>query len=197
MLATVHQVTSIDLSCNNLNIDENFVSILQNCTQLEALNLETNNITNKTFKYLATGFLFTNKLTLSALNLKGNPCMNNPKNESILEMIHTFHSDVHDFECPPAKFEIFITILELMDSVSNNQNVVTKTMSLINTLNLSYTELSDSYNKRTKNTNQVLLQSCDIAKLCNYFKYFKSLKSINMMGNNIKKILKMIWQLLY
>ena len=190
MFSTICQVTSIDLSCNNLNIDQNFACFLQNCTQLEVLNLETNNITNETFKYLATGFLFTNKLSLSALKLKGNPCMKNPKNELILQMIHTLHSDVHDFECPPAKFEIFITILELMDSVSNNLNVVSKTMSLINTLNLSYTELSTSYNQRIKNTNQVLLQSCDIAKLCNYFKYFKSLKFINMMGNNIGEDIK-------
>ena len=200
----VGQVTEIDFSCNNLKIDKNLVCVLQNCTQLTVLNLEHNNITNETFKYLATGFLFTSKLKYPNLHLKGNPCKDNPKNELVLQMIATLRSDVNDFECPPQDFEPFIVVLELVDSVSGSPNDVSKTISLIKTLNLSlktlnlrrkslnlsHSELSSSFNKQAKDTNQVLLQSCDVKLLCHYFKYFKSLKSINMMNNSIKEDIK-------
>ena len=229
----VSQVTEIDFSCNNLKIDKNLVCVLQNCTQLTVLNLECNNITNETFKYLATGFLFTSKLKYPKLHLKGNPCMDNPKNDLVLQMIATLRSDVIDFECPPQNFESFIVVLELVDSVSGSPNDVSKTISLIKSLNLSlktlnlsrkslslshselsssfnkqardtnqvllqshkslnlsHSELSSSFNKQARNANQVLLQSCDVKLLCHYFKYFNSLKSINMMNNNIKEDIK-------
>ena len=187
----ISQVKLIDFSCNNMNIDENFVCVLQNCVQVEDLNLENNNITNDTFKYLAMGYLFTGELKLQNLHLKGNPCMDNPKNVSVLQMIEMFHLNINDFECPPAKFESFLTVIELVDSVSKKLNHVAKTISLIKSLSVCYyPEPSDSFNQQNTNQISVKLQSCDVRIFCNYLKYFKSLESINMIGNNIEEDVK-------
>ena len=180
----ISQVRSIDFSCNKMRIDETFICVLQTCTQVEFLNLENNDITNDTFKYLATGFLFTSKLMLKNLNLNGNPCMiGNSKNKSVLKMIETLRSttDKSNFDCTPAKFEFFLTILELVDSVHGKPNEIAGTISLIKTLNLSHSELTDSLNQHTSQ-----LQSCDIKIFCHYLSCFKSLESINMTSNNIR-----------
>ena len=103
--------------------------------------------------------------------------MDNPKNESVLQMIERLHPHINNFECPPAKFEYFLTVLELVDGVNKKPNYVAKTISLIKTLNLS-------------NTSQIKLQSSDIIYLCKYLKYFKSLESINMIGNEIQEDVK-------
>ena len=181
----VQHVRSIDFSHNELRIDQSFICVLQNCTQLEFLNLENNDITTETFKYLATGFLFASKLMVSNLHLNGNPCIINPKNKLVLQMIESLRSDIYHFVCTPAKFEIFLTILELVDGVSSKPNDIAKTISLIKTLDISCSELTSSLNRHTTK-----LQSNDIKIFCNYLNYFKSLKSINMTSNNIKEDVK-------
>ena len=181
----VQQVRSIDFSHNELRIDQNFTCVLQNCIQLEFLNLENNDITTDTFKHLAAGFLFTSKLMISNLNFNGNPCIINPKNKSVLQMIESLRSDIYYFVCTPAKFESFLTVLELVDGVSNKPNDIAKTISLIKTLNLSSSELTSSLNQHTTK-----LQSDDIKIFCNYLNYFESLESINMTSNNIKEDVK-------
>ena len=65
------------------------------------------------------------------------------------------------------------------------QTDIIKTISFITHLNLSYPEqFSKEFCYRSKNASQ-MLQSCHIKSFCNYLKYFKSLKSIHMIGNNI------------
>ena len=90
----VSQVTSIDFSYNDMEIDEDFICLLENCFQLDTLNMEHNKITNKAFKYyVATGIMFTSKLLPSKLQLSGNPCMvDKPKNETVLEIIQALRS---------------------------------------------------------------------------------------------------------
>ena len=165
--------------------------LLQICTQLEDLNLEGNNITNDTFKYLVTGILFTTKLKRENLNLTENPCMDNPKNKLTLKIIETLRWKTEDyFNCHPAMFESFLTVLGLVDSVSDKQNDIIKRISLIKRVNLNYSEqFSNSFDQHLKNTNQKL-QSCDIKIFCKYFKHFKSLKSVHMIGNNITEDVK-------
>ena len=187
-----HTVTTLEelhISCNNLKLDKSFIRILQNCTQLVILDLENNNITNDTFKHLATGYLFTSTLALGNLRLNGNSCMHNPKNAAVLKMIEKRHlkSDYEYFECPPAEFNVFLTILELVDGANKISNNVPKLISCIKILNISYSEPSDSCNQQNRNTNQISpkLRSSDIKIFCKYLSYFKSLESINMMNNNI------------
>ena len=179
----INHVISIDFSHNYMKIDKDFVCLLQNCFQLEALNLEYNDITNEAFKYyLATGIIFTSKLLLSKLQLSGNPCMvvDKLKNERILQIIHALRSKSIHYR--PPSFEQFLTVLELVDRVNEKQNDIIKHISLIKHLDIGYSkQLSDS-----KNVNQKL-QSCDIKNICKYLKYFKSLKSIGMTDNNIEK----------
>ena len=183
------QVKYINISNNNLGgvfcNSENFIYSLQNCTEIQELNLKNNNITDKTFKYLATAFLFTSNLKLSHLNLEGNPCERD-LNVSILKMIEKLRLVNNNyFACPPKQFEIFLTIFELVHSVENKPNDIAKSISDITTLNISYSDLSNSFDKQIKYTRK--LQSDDIKSICNYLKYFKSLKSIDMRGNDIKK----------
>ena len=113
--------------------------------------------------------------------------MDNPKNESVLKIIERLRSDIDDFECLPAEFEIFLTVLELVDNIHSEPNHVTKTLSLIKTLKVSYSGISHSFNQRLESTNHtsVKVQSSDILKFSNYLKYFKSLESINMIDNKI------------
>ena len=176
-----------------MQIDKNIICLLEICTQLEELNLQNNNITNKTFKYLATGFLYASKLKISNLHLSGNPCMddprNGPKNVLVLQIIETLRrcKTKDYYECHPTKFESFLTVLELVDSVNDHkkQNDVLLAISFITRLNMNYSkQLSDSFSQHLKNANQKL-QSCDIKRFCKYLKHFKSLKSIQMTGNNI------------
>ena len=184
----ISQVASIDFSCNNLEINENFVSILQGCTHLEFLNLKNNNITNETFKYLATGLLFTSKLSLPNLHLNGNPCMDNIENISILQMIETLRTSNGNFKCPVVKFESFLTVLELVESVSNKPNDVAKAISRIKSLDISHSESSNPYDEDMDAG--IKLQSPSIIKFCNYIKYLKSLESMNMSNNNIEENVK-------
>ena len=176
-----HTVTTLEklyISGNGLEIDEGFTHILQNCTQLVILDLKNNNITNDTFKHLATGYLFTSTLVLKNLRLNGNSCMDYPTNREVLKMVEKRHlkSDYECFDCSPAKFNVFLTILELVDSANKLSNTVAKIISCIKRLNLrSYTEPSDFYLK---------LQSSDIKKFCKYLSYFKSLEFIYI--NNIE-----------
>ena len=181
----VGQITSFDFSNNDMKIDENFTFFLQNCTEVKVLNLENNNITDEAHKYLATGFLFTSNLKISNLHLEGNPCMINRKNKSVLKLIETLRLSISEFECPPKKFEILLTVLELLHSVDGKPNDVAKTISLIKTLNISYSNL---FKRQIDYTSQ--LQSRDIESFCKYLNYFKSLESINMNGNNIKEDVK-------
>ena len=150
--------------------------------------MESNNITHETHKYLAKGFIFTSNLKLSNLHLKGNPCMSDRKYTLVLEMIETLRSNIYEFECAPKKFEIFLTILEFVHSVDGKPNDIAKTISLIKILNISYKDLTSSFNRQIDYTNQ--LQSRDIESFCNYLNYFKSLESINMSGNNIQEDVK-------
>ena len=182
-------VKYINISDNNLGgvfcNSENFIYFSQNCTEIQELNLKNNNIMDKTFKCLATAFLFTSNLKLSHLNLEGNPCECD-LNVSILKMIEKLRLVNNNyFTCYPKQFEIFLAILELVHSVENKPNDIAKSISDIATLNISYLDLSNSFDKQTKYTRK--LQSDDIKSICNYLKYFKSLKSIDMRGNNIKK----------
>ena len=184
----VSQVTSIDFSCNGMEIDKNIICLLETCTQLEDLDLQNNNITNETFKYLATGFLFASKLMLSNLCLDGNPCMDDPNNLLVLTIIEKLrYSTKKYYKSSVAKFQPFLTVLELVDSVNKKQNDVIKAISSIKQLKMSYSEqLSDSYSERSKNTDQKL-QSYHVKDLCKYLKYFKSLESIDMTDNNIEE----------
>ena len=184
----ISQVSLIDFSCNNLEINENFVSILQGCTQLEFLNLKNNNITNETFKYLATGLLFASKLSLPNLHLNGNPCMDNIENISILQMIETLRTSNGNFKCPGVRFESFLTVLELIESISDKPNDVAKTISLIKSLDISYSENLNPYDEEMEAG--IKLQSPSIIKFCNYIKYLKSLESMNMSNNNIEENVK-------
>ena len=184
----ISQVNSIDFSCNTLEINKSFISFLQNCIQLEVLNLENNNITNEAFKYLATGLLFTSKLLLPNLHLNGNPCMDNPKNIYILQVIETLRTSNRSFKCPVVKFESFLTVLELVDSVNDKPNDVAKTISLIKSLDISYSEISLSYDENIDTG--VKLQSSSIVRFCNYVQYFKSLETIIMSNNNIGENIK-------
>ena len=184
----ISQVSSIDFSCNNLEINENFVFILQGCTQLEFLNLKNNNITNETFKYLATGLLFASKLSLPNLHLNGNPCMDNIENISILQMIEILRTSNGNFKCPVVKFESFLTVLELVENVSNKPNDIAKAISLIKSLDISYSEILNPYDEEIEAG--VKLQSPSIIKFCNYIKYLKSLESMNMSNNNIEENVK-------
>ena len=168
---TVATLKELYLSGNSMEINEYFTDLLQNSMQLEILDLENNNITNYSFKYLARGYLFTSKLVLKNLRLNGNPCMDDQKNVSVLEMIQKLHHDYKCFECTPEKFEIFLTVLELVDS--NNIPII---ISCIKYLDISHWILSDQ---------QVKLKSFDIRRFCKFLKYFKSLSTINMRGNNI------------
>ena len=157
----------MDISDNGLEIDEGFTYILQNCIQLVILDLENNNITNDTFKHLATGYLFTSTPALENLRLTGNSCMDSPTNREVLKMVEKRHlkSDYEYFDCDPAKFNVFLTILELVDGANKLSNTVPKITSCIKSLNLSYTEPSNSYPK---------LRASDIKYFCKY--YFKSLE---------------------
>ena len=179
----VSQVTSIDFSYNYMKIDEDFVCLLQNCYQLEALNLEHNDITNEAFKYyLATGIIFTSKLLLPKLQLSGNPCMvvDKLKNEKVLQIIHALRSKSIYYR--PPSFEQFLIVLELVDRISEKQNDIIKHISLITYLDISNAgQPSD-----LKDANQKL-QSCHIKNTCKYLKHFKSLKSIDMIDNNIEE----------
>ena len=169
---TVTTLKELYLSGNSIEINECFTDILQNSTQLEILDLENNKISNNTFKYLATGYLFTNKLTLKNLRLNGNCCMDNPNNKSVLKMIQTLHRDDYQyFKCVPENFEILLTILELVDS-----DYIPIIISRIEFLDISYSSSSSQ---------QIKVRSSGIREFCKYLKYFKSLKSINMCGNNI------------
>ena len=171
---TVTTLKEIYFSDNSMEINKHFTNILQKSTQLEILDLENNKITNDTFIYLATGYLFTSKLVLKNLRLNGNPCMVDQKNKSILKMIQKLHRDDYQhFKCPPEKFEILLIILELIDS-----NNVPTIISRIEYLDISYSDSSDQ---------QIKIKSCDIKKFCRCLKYFKSLKSINMCSNKITK----------
>ena len=188
-----HTVTTLEelhISWNGLEMDKSFIRILQNCTQLVILDLENNNITNDTFEHLATGYLFTTTLTLENLRLNGNPCRDNPKNEAVLKMVEKCHlkSDYKYFKCPPAEFSVFLTILELVDSVKNISSNMPKIVSCIKSLDISYSEPSDSCNQQNRNTNQISLKlrSSNIKSFCKYLSYFESLDSINMMDNNIE-----------
>ena len=181
-------VTSFNFSNNDLRIDKSFICFLQNCTEVKFLNLENNNITDEAHKFLATGFLFTSNLKLSNLHLKGNPCMSDLKCTSILEMIETLRSNIREFECAPKKFATFLTILEFVHSVDGKPNNIAKTISLIKTLNISYSDLPNPFNRQVDYASQ--LQSRDVKSFCNYLSYFKSLESINMNGNNIKEDIK-------
>ena len=175
----------LNFSHNNLKVDKNFFYILKNCTQLVLLDLEDNSITNDTFKYLTTGYLFTGKLKLTNLHLNGNPCMDNPKNGLYLKIIEKLHCKSDQcFKCHPAEFKIFLTILELMDSCNNKSNDASKIVSCIKTLDINYSEIFNQLNQKIK------IESCDIIKFCEYLKYFESLKSINMIGNNITEEVK-------
>ena len=154
-----------------------FTRILQNCIQLEFLDLKNNNITNDIFKHLATGYLFTSTLVLENLHLTGNPCMDYPKNREVLEMVEKRHlkSKYEYFDCHPVN--VFLTILELVDNANKLSNTVPKIISCIKSLDLSYTEASDSYPK---------LRASDIKYFCKYLSYFKSLEYIYMIDNNIE-----------
>ena len=180
-----HTITTLEelhISSNGLKIDEGFARILQNCTQLVILDLENNNITNDTFKHLATGYLFTSTLVLENLRLNGNPCMDYPKNKEVLKMVEKRHlkSDYEHFDCHPTKFNVFLTILELVDGVNKISNNIPKIISCIKSLNLSYTEPSDLHQISLK------LQSSDLKNFCKYLSYFKSLEYIYMIDNNIE-----------
>ena len=180
-----HTITTLEelhISGNGLEVDESFTRILQNCTQLVILDLENNNITNTTFKHLATGYLFTSTLVLENLRLNGNSCMDYPKNREVLKMVEKRHlkSDYEYFDCHPAKFNVFLTILELVDSANKISNNIPKIISCIKNLNLSYTEPSDSHQISLK------LRSSDLKNLCKYLSYFKSLEYIYMIDNNIE-----------
>ena len=177
-ITTIGQLKWIDFSFNSMTIDKTFIDFLQSCNQLEFLNMENNEISNATFKYLATGFLFTGKLSLPNLHLKDNPCMDNPKNEAVLKMIEILRSEIDNFECPPVKFEFFLTVLGLVDGVNEKTNFVAETISHIKTLNLKCSDLHKQ---------KIQLHSCDVINLCKYLKYFKSLESINMIGNDIEQ----------
>ena len=196
LITYVSQVTLIDFSCNGMQIDKNIICLLEICTQLEELDLQNNNITNETIKHLATGYLFASKLMISNLHLSGNPCMDVPrdraKNVLVLQIIETLRCKTKDYyECHPTKFESFLTVLELIDSVNDHkkQNDVLLAISFITRLNMNLEQISGSSSLHLKITNQKL-QSCDIKKFCKYLKYFKSLKSIQMIGNNIEEDVK-------
>ena len=178
----VSQVTSIDFSYNYMEINEDFICLLENCFQLETLNMEHNKITTKAFKYyVATGIMFTSKLLPSKLQLSGNPCMvDKPKNETVLEIIQALRSKSIYYR--PPNFEQFLTVLELVDSINEKQNDVIKHISLITHLDIRYSGQPSNL----KNANQKL-QSYDIKNFCKYLKYLKELKSIDMTGNNIEE----------
>ena len=188
-IITTLTLKELDISCNDMEIHEDFVCFLQNSTQLEVLNLKKNNITHEKFKYLATGFLFTNELTLQELKLEGNPFMDKLKNKLVLQMIAGLRLDMNCFKCPPSEFEAFLAVLELVDSVNNKPNNVIKTISGIRDLDISYDHELNSCNQQMDIADQmsVKLQSCDIKVFCNYLKYFKSLESVNMIDNNIEE----------
>ena len=171
---TVTTLKELYLSDNSMEINEYFTNILQKSTQLEILDLENNKIANDTFKYLSTGYLFTSKLVLKNLRLNGNPCIVDQKNKSILKMIQKlYRDDYQHFKCPPEKFDIFLIILELVDS-----NNIPTIISRIEYLDVSYSDSSDQ---------QIKIKSCDIKRFCRCLKYFKSLKSLIMCNNSIIK----------
>ena len=182
-----HTVTTLEelhISGNGLEIDEGFTHILQNCIQLVILDLENNNITNDTFKHLATGYLFTSTLALKNLCLNKNPCIEKPgpMNIILLQMIEKFQRGNYQyFKCcdNPNKFEVFLSVLELVDNVCSKSDDVPKIISRIESLDMSYSEPSNSK-----------LKSCDIINFCKYLKYFESLQCIDMSGNNIDSAVK-------
>ena len=188
----IRHVTLIDFSSNKIEIDQDLVCFLENCTQLKNFNLEDNSITNDTFEHLATGFLLTSKLKLSNLHLKGNPCMSNPKNKLVLQTIDTLRCTTKKcyYECHPPSFESFLTVLKCVDTVKDKESDISNTISSITYLNISYSaSLSDSYNQCLKKACQKL-QSSDIKTFCKYLKYFKSLKRIDMKDNDIEEDIK-------
>ena len=177
----VSQVISIDFSSNSMPINKDFICFLENCTQLEVLHLENNNITNETFEHLATGFLFNSKLMLSNLYFKNNPCMDNPKNLTVLHIIETLRNHLKTdscmrkcHKCPPAEIQPFLIVLKLVDSVNEKQNDVIKAISLITCLDMNYSE---------QHTDKI--QSGDVKHFCKYLKYFRSLHSLLLTKNNI------------
>ena len=178
----VNQVTLIDFSCNGMEIDQDIICLLEICSQLEELNLENNNITNETFKYLATGFLFASKLKLSKLHLSGNPCMDNPNNLLVLQIIEKLRYNTKCcYKCPLGEFQPLLTVLELVDSIHERQNNVTKAICFFTQLNMRY-----SKQLSVKNIDQKL-QSHHVKDLCKYLKYFKCLESLDMINNNIEE----------
>ena len=179
-ITSIHGLKWIDFSYNNMKINERFTDFLQNCSQVEFQNLEGNSIFNDTFLHLATGLLFTGKLSLSNLRIMGNPCMENSKNGSVLQMIETLRADISKFECSPAEFEYFLTVLEIVDGVNKKPNFVANTISLIKILDFKY----------FSSNQQIILQSTDVINLCKHLKYFESLECINMIGNNIQEDVK-------
>ena len=184
---TVTTLEELHIANNKLELDKGFVHILQSCTKLEILHLENNHITSDTLKYLAAGYLYTSKLALETLHLENNPCMDEPKNVSVLKMIDKLHlkSNYGFFKCLPAEFSVFLFILELVHSVSHKPDNVPKIIFRIKSINISYSEYSSLCDQQKKIENQKL-ESHDLKQFCKYLKYLKSLEYINMIDNDIK-----------
>ena len=170
----------IDFSNCNLQIDASFDHVLRKLASLEELNLSNNRIKSSNFIHLVTGFLFTRQLKLGNLRLEGNSCMKNKENSLKLEMIDCIRSGNNFFKCLPEQFNIFLFILECLDTIDSencDKCDVYKKINCLKSLDISST---DSSKKQQK------LSSDDVKKFHHFLKHFQSLEVVNMRCNNIK-----------
>ena len=177
----VSQVKQLDLSSASLQIDEDFVCLLKKFVSLQSLDLSGNNITDKTFKHLATGVLFTPQLKIENLHLKDNPCDGTKDNHFILEIIEDIRLAGKHFVCLPEKFNAFLIVLELLYKGNNEQSDLCKVIPLIESIDVSYPIITNT--NLEKFSDHVKLSSVNARDFHIYLKYFKSWKTINIGGN--------------
>jgi len=182
-----NQVREINFSYSTLQMGESFVAVLRTFSNLQVLNLCGNEVTDKGFKFVAAGFLFTSKLNLVNLNLDDNPCIINKENYAILEMIEYIRSTCKKFTlvCLPTYFKFFLRVLELVDLVNSEESDICKIIFSMKILIVNYSVIKNSFN--TSSDRFVKLSSADAKNFCPYLKLFKSLRTLNMGGNDIKE----------
>ena len=184
--AHASDIKQIDISFTELQIDESFICVLKKFTNLQMLDLSGNNITDETFKHVATGFLFASQLKITNIHLEGNPCDSNKENHFILQIIEDFRSGIKNFVCLPEKFNAFLFVLELVHGIyelNSEQSDVCKAIPYIEGIDIGDPGTANASANKEDFSTFVKLSSGNAKNFHLYLKHFKSLTFINIGGN--------------